>query len=117
MFELEVYVEYFTEFLEKVVYNGYLEWKKVPRFIIVLHLISKIDAERGTSMYKVFLNALVATQWNVFAGDIVVKSRNAIKLHQEKYSVNSVIPHNVLASDYLTDCHQALFFQQDTLVY
>jgi len=38
-------------------------------------------------------------------------------LHQEKYNVNSVIPHNVLASDYLTDCHQALFFQQDTLVY
>ena len=29
----------------------------------------------------------------------------------------SVIPHNVLASDYLTDCHQAPFFQQDTLVY
>jgi len=25
--------------------------------------------------------------------------------------------HNVLASEYLTDCHQALFFQQDTLVY
>jgi len=40
-----------------------------------------------------------------------------IKLHQEKYNVNSVIPHNVLASDYLSDCHQALFFQQDTLVY
>jgi len=37
--------------------------------------------------------------------------------HQEKYNANSVIPHNVLASDYLTDCHQALFFQQDTLVY
>ena len=46
-----------------------------------------------------------------------VKSRDAIKLHQEKYNANSVIPHNVLASDYLTDCHQALFFQQDTLVY
>jgi len=28
-----------------------------------------------------------------------------------------VIPHNVLASDYLTDCHQALFFQQDTPVF
>jgi len=40
-----------------------------------------------------------------------------MKLHQEKYNVNSVIPPNVLASDYLTDCHQALFFQQDTLVY
>jgi len=36
---------------------------------------------------------------------------------KEKYNVNSVIPHNVLASDYLTDCHQALFFQQGTLVY
>jgi len=73
------------------------------------------DAERGTSMYKVFLNTLVATSWNAFAGDIVVKSRDAIKSHQEKYNSNSVIPHNVLASDYLTDCHQALFFQQDTL--
>jgi len=50
-------------------------------------------------------------------GDIAVKSRDAIKLHQEKYNANSVIPHIVLASDYLTDCHQALFFQQDTLVY
>jgi len=65
-------------------------------------------------MYKVFLNTLVATSWNAFAGDIAVKSRDAIKLHQEKYNANSVIPHNVLASDYLTDCHQALFFQQDT---
>ena len=60
------------------------------------------DAERGTSMYKVFLNTLVATSWNAFAGDIVVKSRNAIILHQEKYNANS---------------DQALFFQQDTLVY
>jgi len=60
-------------------------------------------------MYKVFLNALVTTSWNKFAGDIVVKSRDAIKLHQEKYIVNSVIPQNVLGSDYLTDCHQALF--------
>jgi len=71
-------------------------------------------------MYKVFKNTLVATSWNAFAGDIAVKSiksRDSIKLHQEKYNVNSVIPHNVLASDYLTDCHQALFFQQDTLVY
>jgi len=74
------------------------------------------DAERGTSMYKVFLNALVATSWNAFVDDIVVKSRDAIKLRQEKYNVNSGIPHNVLASDSLTDCHQALFFQQDALV-
>jgi len=68
-------------------------------------------------MYKVFLNALVATSWKAFAGAIVVKSRDAIKFHQENYNVNSAIPHNVLASDYLTDCHQALFFQQDTLAY
>ena len=47
-------------------------------------------------MYKVFLKALVATSWKAFAGDIVVKSSDAIKLHQEKYDVNSVIPHNVL---------------------
>jgi len=36
---------------------------------------------------------------------------------KKKYNVNSVTPHNVLASDYLTDCHQSLFFQQNTLVY
>jgi len=42
------------------------------------------NAEKRTSMYKVFLNALVATSWKTFAGDIVVKSRDAIKLHQEK---------------------------------
>ena len=75
------------------------------------------DAERGTSKDKVFLNTLVATSWNAFAGDIAVKSRDAIKLHHKKYNANSAIPQNVLASDYLTDCHQALFFQQDTLVY
>ena len=49
---------------------------------------------------------------NAFAGVIAVKSRDAIKLHQEKYNTNSVIPHNVLASDYLTDCHQALSFNK-----
>jgi len=75
------------------------------------------DTERGTSMYKVFLNTLVATSWNAIAGDIAVKSRDAIKLHQEEYNANLVIPHNVLASDSLADCHQALFFQQDILVY
>ena len=73
--------------------------------------------QRGTSIYKVFLKTIVATSWNAFAGNKVVKSRDVIKIHQEKYNVNSVIPHNVLASDYLTDYHQALFFQQDTLVY
>jgi len=57
----------------------------------IYHLTTFGDAERGTSMYKVFLNTLVATSWNAFAGDIVVKSRDAIKLHQEKYNVNSVI--------------------------
>jgi len=38
------------------------------------------DAERGacTSMYKVFLNALMATSWKGFAGNIVVKLRDAI---------------------------------------
>jgi len=40
--------------------------------------------------------------------------RDAIK---EKYNVNAVIPHNVLDSDYLTDCHQDLFFHQDTLLH
>jgi len=50
------------------------------------------DTERGTSMYKLFLDTLVATSGNAFAGDIAVKSRDAIKLHQEKYNANSVIP-------------------------
>jgi len=68
------------------------------------------------SITSINKNTLVATSWNAFAGDIVVKSRDAIKLHQEKCNAKSVIPHNVLASDYLTDCHQALFFQQDNLV-
>jgi len=58
-------------------------------------------------MYQVSLNDLVATSWKAFAGDIVVKSRDAINLHQEKYNVNSVIPHNILASDYLTDWQTA----------
>jgi len=40
------------------------------------------DAERGTSMYKVFLNTLVATSWNAFSGDIVVKSRDAIYIRR-----------------------------------
>jgi len=29
----------------------------------------------------------------------------------------SIFSHTGLASDYLTECHQALFFQQDTLAY
>ena len=85
------------------------EWGMVTKILLQRFLVGMLDhfedAERGTSMYKVFLNALVATSWK------------AIKLHQEKYNVNSVIPHNALASDYLTDCHQALFFQQGTLVF
>jgi len=71
----------------------------------------------GILKFDMHFQKKVATSWNAFAGDIVVKSRDAIKLHQEKYNVNSVIPHFVPASDFLTDCHQALFFQQDTLVY
>jgi len=50
-------------------------------------------------MYEVFLNTLVATSWNAFAGDIAVKSRDAIKLHQEKYNANSVIPLGANRSD------------------
>jgi len=69
------------------------------------------DEERGASMYKVFSNALVATSWKALAGDKVVKSRDAIKLHQERYYVNLVIPQNTVASDYLVHCHQARFFQ------
>jgi len=50
----------------------------------------------------------VATSWKAFAIDIAVKSRDAIKLHQERHNENSVISHNVVACDYRTDCHQAL---------
>jgi len=67
------------------------------------------DAERGTSMYKVFLNTLVATPWKAFASDIAVKSRDAIKFHQERHKANSVISQNAVACDYRTHCHQALF--------
>ena len=38
-------------------------------------------------------------------------------MHQAQYNVNSVIPHNVAASDEITDCHHALLFQHDTLVF
>ena len=56
-----------------------------------------------------FKNTLVATSWNAFAGDIAVKSRDAIKFHQERHNSNSVISHNVVASDYRMDCRQAVF--------
>jgi len=58
----------------------------------------------------------VATSWETFASDITVESRDATKLHQERHNANSMISHNVVACDYRTDCHQALFFKQDTLV-
>jgi len=47
----------------------------------------------------------------------ICKSRDAIELYQEKCNVNSVIPHNAVASDYLTDCHQVFFFNKIALVY
>ena len=75
------------------------------------------DATNVTGKTTSYVNQIILMLLKIFAGDIAVKSRDAIKLHQEKYNANSVIPHNVLASDYLTDYHQALFFQQDTLVY
>ena len=31
--------------------------------------------------------------------------------------MNSVFSHKVIASGYLTDCHQVLFFQQDSLAF
>jgi len=40
--------------------------------------------------------ALVTTSWKAFASDIAVKSRDAIKIYQERYNVNSLICHNVL---------------------
>ena len=45
----------------------------------------------------------MATSWKAFASDIAVKSRDAIKLHQERHNANSVISHNVIASDYRMD--------------
>jgi len=51
----------------------------------------------------------VATLWKAFPSDIAVKSRDAIKFHQERHNSNSVISHNVVASDYRMDCRQAVF--------
>jgi len=85
----------------------------LPRFLVGMRDHFG-DVERGTLMYKVFLNALVATSWKAFTIDIAVKPRDIIKLHHNMYSV---ISHSVVASEYLTDCHPALFFQQDTLVF
>jgi len=51
----------------------------------------------------------VATSSKAFGSDIVVKSRDAIKLHQEGHNANSVISHDTVASDYHIDCHQAVF--------
>ena len=65
------------------------------------------DAERGTSVYTGFLNAIVATSRKAFEDDIVVESRDVTIVHQERYNVNSAISHNV---DYLTNCHQAQDF-------
>ena len=59
----------------------------------------------------------MATSWKAFAGDIAIKSRDAIKLHQERYNVNTVFSHNAAGSDFLTNCYQGLFFQQENLVY
>jgi len=59
----------------------------------------------------------VATSRKAFSSGIAVKSRDVIKLYQERHNANSVISHNVVACDYRTDCHQALFFKQDTLVF
>ena len=47
-------------------------------------------------MYEVILNASVATWWKEFASDIAFKSRDAIKLHQKRHNVNSVIGEHVL---------------------
>jgi len=73
--------------------------------------------KRDVNGIKQFLNVLMASSWKAFASDIAAKSRDAIKLHHEKYNVNSVISQNVIAFDYLTGCHQAIFFQQETLVF
>ena len=40
-----------------------------------------------------------------------------MQLDYQEIIVNSAISHHVVASDYLMGCHQALFLQQDTLVY
>ena len=42
-----------------------------------------------------------------------VKSRDTVKVHQVRCPVKSVFFYNVVASYYLTDSHQALFFQED----
>jgi len=44
----------------------------------------------------------VATSSKAFASDIAVKSRDSIKLHQERHDANSVISHIVVASNQLS---------------
>ena len=55
----------------------------------------------------------MATSSKAFASDIAVKSRDAINLHQERHNANSVISHNVVASDYRMDFHQAVFLKRE----
>jgi len=73
--------------------------------VTVIYLISF----KTTNRFIFWLSILsVATSSKVSASDIAVKSRDAIKLNQERHIANSVIS-LVVASDYRIDCHQAVF--------
>ena len=92
----ELFCPKLTDDLEKTILK-YLPKDRTPytaRILLQTFLVRMRDhfgdTERGTSMYKVFLNTLVAISWNAFAGDIAVKSRDAIKLHQEKYNASNI---------------------------
>ena len=51
----------------------------------------------------------MVTSWNLFEGFLAVRSRNAIKIHQVRRYLKSLISHIVAASDNLADSHQTYF--------
>ena len=86
------------------------EWYRTPS--LGLNVVSsQIDLSVGHQSITVnhmYLYQLYSRPWRV---------AERLDLHKMFSWLEKLIPHNVLASDYLTDCHQALFFQQDTRVY
>jgi len=58
---------------------------------------SKLEFVRKRLIYLFSLKYFISgTSWKAFPSDIAVKSRDGIKLHQERHNANSVISHNVL---------------------
>jgi len=79
----------------------------------LLRLASLFNSFRH-NLKKNWVLLIIFSSWKAFANDIALKSRDAIRLHQERYNV---ISHDVVASDNLTDCHQTLLFHHDPFVF